>query len=198
MIVLTPLDKNGILNGATPTHTASSAPGISVPAENLPPNTTTNSRPRHVPSDGAPHRSFVAGRRPSLSGGAPPWAPANRKVDDSRGGTGSTTAAPGAERRASLSGGLPRWAPASSSTNAAPVVGRRPSLSGGMPRWAPEPAQAAGVTAVVVRLDDQGAGQERGSDAGEKTGKLAASEVRVSGWLAAAAGAGSGEVRTRG
>lgn len=88
---------------------------------------------------------------------------------------------------------MPQWAPASSTT-AAPGLGRRPSLSGGLPRWAPAPAQVALVTGNV-RDDGQGAHQEKGSEAAEKAGKPAASKVRVSDWLAAAAGAGSGEVR---
>lgn len=63
-----------------------------------------------------------------------------------------------------------------------------------MPRWAPAPAQETEV-AASVRGDGQGADQEKGSEAAEQEGKPAASEVRVSDWLAAAAGAGTGEVR---
>eukprot|EP00903_Cladosiphon_okamuranus_P006527 g6378.t1 len=124
----------------------------------------------------------AVGRRSSLSGGMPRWA-----------ATSSATAVPKVARRPSLSGGMPPWAPASS-TAAAPGVGRRPSLSGGMPRWAPAPAPAheADVTASVGG-DRQSTDQEKQSEASEKTGKPAASEVRVSDWLAAAAGAGSEE-----
>lgn len=88
---------------------------------------------------------------------------------------------------------MPQWAPVSSAS-AAPAEGRPPSLSGGLPQWAPTPGQEAEV-ASNVRYDGQGTDQEKEQGAAEKAGKPAASEVRVSDWLAAAAGAGSGEVR---
>eukprot|EP00752_Nemacystus_decipiens_P003979 g3644.t1 len=136
-------------------------------------------------------RSVVAGRRPSLSGGAPRWAPTRKGAEDVQGDTSGATAAPRVGRRPSLSGGMPQWA-ATSSSIAASEVGRRPSLSGGMPRWAPAPTQETEV-AASGRGDGQGADQKKGSEDDEKAGRSATSDVRVSDWLAAAAGAGSGE-----
>ena len=67
-----------------------------------------------------------------------------------------------------------------------------------MPRWAPSAIQGAEVIPDAGG-SGRGADKEKGSEPAEKAGKPAASEVRVSDWLAAAAaaagGAGSGEVR---
>lgn len=85
----------------------------------------------------APRRE---GRRSSLSGGAPAWAP--KAIVNS-------TSDKSAKRRPSLGGGLPPWAPKHGDTKENDddmAVGpgesgggrsRRPSLGGGMPSWAP-------------------------------------------------------------
>lgn len=66
-----------------------------------------------------------------------------------------------------------------------------------MPRWAPARTQETEVAANVGN-HGLGADQAKGSEADEEAGGPAASEVRISDWLAVAAGAGAGEVRMRG
>lgn len=73
-----------------------------------------NTRPHDASvSSGKDPQSGSNGRRPSLSGGPPPWAPAKAAAESEGGTSGiASTAASGTARRPSLSGGMPRWAPA--------------------------------------------------------------------------------------
>lgn len=120
-------------------------------------------------STGPEPRSRSEGRRPSLSGGPPPWAPA--KEESAVGDGGSTT-------------------------TATHGVGRRPSLSGGMPRWAPAPtavtaeAETAGV--VEQKEGSESSAKEKGEPA---TSGVRVSDWLAA---VATTGTASGEVRGEG
>lgn len=133
-----------------------------------------NTRPPDAPASGGKDpQSGRTGRRPSLSGGPPPWAPAKAGAD-SEGDTSGTA-----------------------STAAASGTGRRPSLSGGMPRWAPAPQKAAEDQGhdEKKKKEEEEVSESTTAEAGKPAEE---SGVKVSDWLAAAAaGAAPGEVSGR-
>lgn len=114
-------------------------------------------------------RSRSEGRRPSLSGGPPPWAPT--KEEGAVGDTDSTT-------------------------TATHGVGRRPSLSGGMPRWAPAPTAVA-AEAETAGVVEQKEGSESAAKEKEEpaTSGVRVSDWLAA---AATTGTASGEVRWEG